>query len=100
LVEIKFYDRRLRTVGGICRKLREKSSAIIKVPPLTAVYDVPAVAALNSASSNPVLISTCRLHKQRRGGGHYRSPPPWLRKTGGFALSLFLEIILKYAKLF
>jgi hypothetical protein len=45
----------------------EKSSAILKVPPLTAVYDVQAVAALNAVSYNPILLSTCRLHKQRRG---------------------------------
>jgi hypothetical protein len=38
--------------GGLCRKLMEKSSAIIKVPPLMAVYDVPAVTALNSVSSS------------------------------------------------
>jgi hypothetical protein len=45
----------------------EKSSAIIKVPPLTVVYDVSGVATLNSVSSNPILFSTCRLHEQRRG---------------------------------
>jgi hypothetical protein len=45
----------------------ENSSAIIKVPPLRAVYDVAAVAALKSVSSNPILLSTCWLHEQRRG---------------------------------
>jgi hypothetical protein len=54
--------------------MMEKSSAIIKVPSLTAVYDVPAVAALSSVSSNPILLSTCRLHEQRRGT---LPPPPW-----------------------
>jgi hypothetical protein len=52
--------------------MMEKSSAIIKVPSLTAVYDVSAVAALSSVSSNPILLSTCRLHEQRRG----TLPPP------------------------
>jgi hypothetical protein len=33
----------------------EKSSYLIKVPPLTAVDDVPGVAVLNSVSYNPIL---------------------------------------------
>jgi hypothetical protein len=48
--------------------LLEKSRRLIKVPPLTAVFDVPGVAALNSISSNPILLSTCRLLGQGKGG--------------------------------
>jgi hypothetical protein len=44
---------------------------------VAAVYDVPAVAALNSVSSNPILLSTCRIHEQRMGR-HYRPPAPSL----------------------
>jgi hypothetical protein len=35
-------------MGRPLRKLMEKSSYLIKVPPLMAVYDVPGVAAVNS----------------------------------------------------
>jgi hypothetical protein len=48
----------------------EKSSAIVKVPPLTAVYDVPTVAALNSVSSNPAGYTRRNITtKRERGGG-------------------------------
>jgi hypothetical protein len=47
----------LQTVGGHCRKSLEKSRRLIKVPPLTAVNDVPGVAALNLISSNRILLS-------------------------------------------
>jgi hypothetical protein len=39
----------------------------------SAVYDMPAIEALNSVSSNPILLFTCRLHEQRRGD---ITPPP------------------------
>jgi hypothetical protein len=47
----------------------EKSRRLIKVPLVTAVYDVSGVAAFNSISSNPILLSTCRLLGQGKGGG-------------------------------
>jgi hypothetical protein len=40
------------------------------------VFDVSGVAALNSVSSNPRLLSICRLHRQRKGGT-LPLPPPW-----------------------
>jgi hypothetical protein len=46
----------------------EKSRRLIKVPSLTAVYDVSGVAELNSISSKTILLSACRLLGQGKGG--------------------------------
>jgi hypothetical protein len=54
----------------------EKSSGLIKVPQLTAVYDVSGVAAFNSLSSNPIWLATCQLHGQRKGEGGFTAPSP------------------------
>jgi hypothetical protein len=62
-------------VVGHYLKLMEKSSVLIKVPPLTAVYDVPGVAALNSVSSYPILLFYLPATRAEKGG-LYRTPPP------------------------
>jgi hypothetical protein len=54
--------------NGHCWKLKGKSRHLIKVPPLTAVYDVSGVAALNSISSNPILLTTCWVIEHVKGG--------------------------------
>jgi hypothetical protein len=74
-----------------------KGITLIKVPPLTAVYDVPGVAALNSISTNPILLSTCQLLGQGKGG-FGRSYQPGMSKTNQFVLAIicqFLKLIIK-----
>jgi hypothetical protein len=39
-----------------------------------AAYDLQGVASLNIVSSNPILLFTCRLHAQRKGG-EFTTPP-------------------------
>jgi hypothetical protein len=53
----------------------EKSSCLIILPPLIAVYDVPAVAAMILVSSNPILLSTVPAVHTSREGGTLLLPP-------------------------
>jgi hypothetical protein len=78
--------------GGHCRKLEEKSRCLIKVPLLTAVYDVSGVAAMNSVSSNPILLSACRYMGKERGD--FNAPPlPPEKQIGIYWGNLFFRFI-------